>query len=445
MARLAIVVGTLFAAACGDNLAPPPFCSVVEPVFAYAVPLHTMVRALPSRGILLAGTFRDPFVLGGRTLVSAGGTDIFIARIDADGSVTASTYGDGEDQELLEVVTNGPGDVAIAGRFRGSIEFGGGALVASGTASSMFVASVEPGGGHRFSVAYPVEAILRAIAMSATGDVAISGSNFDPIDFGGGPLQTGGQFLGVLDASGAHVASRLLALEDKSVNLDVGIAFDRDELVVAGSYTTSIDLGGGPLPSAGELDFYLARFARTGAHRTSTRFGGPGNDGYRGFDGDRVSIAPVADGVVLASSAQSPTDELDDIFVTHLDDAFAPIWNQTFALPSFQAVGALAIAADGTIGITGISSGETDATVPAACGGSDTSNAFATLLDPDGRIRWSACLPASSYSAGLSVAWRGTDELVLAGTFDGTLDIGTRRLESENLSGFVAVVLPACE
>lgn len=449
MARLAMAVAVL--AACGDNV-EPAMCDGIEPVFAHVVPLHTIARALPAGEILLAGTFRDTVVLGGQTLTSVGGADLYVARVASDGRITVATYGDAEDQELLELAVTSTGAYAIAGRFRGTLDLGGGALTATGT-SSMFVAGFRPDGTLRSSTRYPVEAILRALAISPAGDLAIAGTNFDPIDFGGGALATGGQFLGVLDTDGNYVTHRALALEDKSVNLDVGLAFDGDELVVAGSYTSSIDLGGGPLPSAGALDFYLARFARGGAHRTSRHLGGPGNDGYRGFDGDRISIAAVAGGIVLASGytgmldlgdgPHSTVDDQDDIFVLRLDDAFVPVWNQTFAYPSFQAIGALAIANDGAIAITGSASGETLAGSPAACGGAEASHAFATTFDPDGHVRWSRCFPAE-FAAGLSVAFRGTEELVLAGTFSGTLELGSTRLASENLSGFVAGVRPTC-
>lgn len=443
MARLAVAVAVL--AACGDNAPPPAPCEGVALVFAYTVPLHAIVRPLPGGGLALGGTFRDTVDLGGHALTSAGGTDVFVARITAGGAIEVASFGDAEDQELLALATTGAGDLAIAGRFRGTLDLGGGALAATGTTSSLFVASLRPDGGHRWSRAFPVETILRALAISPAGDVAIAGTHFDPLDLGGGVLPTGGQFLGVLDAAaGAHVTSRALALEDQSVNLDVGLAFAGDDLLAAGSFTNTIDLGGGPLASAGALDLYVARFGRDGASRATRRLGGPANDGFRGFDGDRVAIAAVPDGLVLATGTQPDLEAPDDVRVLRLDHALATTWDVTFPLADVQAVGALAIATDGTIAIAGLSAGATDPGTPAACGAEDASHAFATTLDPGGRVRWTHCFPAG-FAAVLSAAFRDPTELVLAGTFMGTLELGTAQLASEDLSGFVAGVRPTCE
>lgn len=442
MARLAIAC--IVAAACGDNLAPAPLCSDVTTTFAHRVPLRTLARALPDGAVQLAGTFSGTVMIGDVMLASAGGTDIFLARIAADGAITARAFGDEADQELQLLATNAAGDVAIAGRFRGGLDLGSDPpLIATGSTSSFYLARFDHG-GLAFARAFTVEAILRALALSPRGDVALAGSNFDPIEFGGGVLPTGGQFLGVVDGRGAYITSRPLATENLSVNLDVGLAFDdADELLVAGSFTQTIDLGGAPLASAGGLDLYLARYA-AGAHRASRRLGNAGNDGYRGFDGDRIVVAPIAGGVILGAGTQSPVEDTDDMSLVRFDGELATTWTRPFPYPSFQAIGALAVG--DAVAITGISSGATDPSLPGACGSDASSSAFAATFDPaDGRPRWSACFPAGEFSAGLSIAWRSVDELVVAGTFDGALEIGSAQLVSEGLGGFVAGLRPSCD
>jgi len=47
---------------------------------------------------------------------------------------------------------------------------------------------------------------------------------------------------------------------------------------VAGTFSGTFDAGGGPLVSAGGTDVYLAKYAPSGAHVWSRRFGGPNDD-----------------------------------------------------------------------------------------------------------------------------------------------------------------------
>ncbi len=433
-------------AACGDNAMRPPACTDTTPAFARVVPLHTNIAS--ARDLVLAGTFSGALDLGA---TAVGGTDVFLATLDAGGAPrSAHAYGDDQDQELRVLAAAGDGSIAIAGRFTGEIDFGGGPLVAQGT-SSLFVASFDPAGALRFARTFPVEAIVHAIAISSRGDVAVAGSSFDPVDFGGGTLPSGAQFLAVLDAGGNHVTSRRLATEDISTNLDVGLAFARDDLLVAGSFTSSIDLGAGALASAGGVDFYVARFGRDGVLRSARRFGGAGNDGYEAFDGDRLVIAAAADDVVVAGTytgsielaePSSTADDEDDVFVMRLDAGLAPIWSRTFDHPGYQAVGALAIGDAGEIALAGTATGGTVTGDPAACGDGDASHAFATTLDAGGDVRWTACF-AADFAAALGLAWRG-DDVVLAGTFAGTLGIGAQTLAADGLAGFVAGVRPTC-
>lgn len=56
------------------------------------------------------------------------------------------------------------------------------------------------------------------------------------------------------------------------------IAADEDSLYVAGTFSGTIDFGGGPLTANGEQDAVIARFTHNGAHVWSRQIGGAGND-----------------------------------------------------------------------------------------------------------------------------------------------------------------------
>jgi hypothetical protein len=83
--------------------------------------------------ILMTGYFQDGMDFGLGELRSAGGYDIFAAMFDADGSTKwAQRYGDERHQFLVNGSHGSRGSIILAGSFHGTIDFGGGAMVATG-------------------------------------------------------------------------------------------------------------------------------------------------------------------------------------------------------------------------------------------------------------------------------------------------------------------------
>jgi hypothetical protein len=61
----------------------------------------------------------------------------------------SSRYGDQYAQEAMSVAVDRDGYVIVAGRMRGTVDFGGGPLVAAG--DNIFLAKFDPYGGHVWS------------------------------------------------------------------------------------------------------------------------------------------------------------------------------------------------------------------------------------------------------------------------------------------------------
>lgn len=129
----------------------------------------------------------------------------------ATGLMWASSYGDGNSTRALGATSTGT-DIVVTGIFRNDIDFGGGLLM--GTASlEGYIASFDTTGVHKWSRAF--------VASNPSGD-----------------------------AVGLDVASD-----------GVGGVY------LSGYYTTTIDLGGGPLPASpidGSANLFLARYNATG-------------------------------------------------------------------------------------------------------------------------------------------------------------------------------------
>ena len=174
------------------------------------------------------------------------------------------------------VALDAAGDVLVAGGLGGPTDFGGGLLTPAGF-SDVVVVKLDPAGHHLWSKRFGDAADQRAtqVLVDAAGAVIVTGIFQGTIDFGGGPLSSPGTdtvFLAKLDASGQHVFSRKLGVPSDS-NLD-NVALDgAGNVIVTGAFAGSLDLGGGPLTSAGARDVFVAKLGPAGQHLWSKQLG----------------------------------------------------------------------------------------------------------------------------------------------------------------------------
>jgi hypothetical protein len=100
------------------------------------------VAVYPNGDVLIAGSFTSASVaIGGVTLASAGGADIFMARL-AGGTgdvIWAKRFGDSESQIATRAAVDGSGNVLLAGTYSGSPDFGLGPLPFSMNAAHVFL------------------------------------------------------------------------------------------------------------------------------------------------------------------------------------------------------------------------------------------------------------------------------------------------------------------
>jgi hypothetical protein len=88
----------------------------------------------------IGGSFDLSLTLGSDALASAGNDDVFLAKLDKDGSVVASgSFGDEQSQSLDALAVDMWGNTVLAGTFFGTIDFGSGTLNADET-RKLFVA-----------------------------------------------------------------------------------------------------------------------------------------------------------------------------------------------------------------------------------------------------------------------------------------------------------------
>jgi len=214
--------------------------------------------ALDSTGnIFVTGVFRGTLDMGKGPMTGAGvmTDDVFLAKLDAAGATLWSMgFGDQTNQAGFGVATDSSGNVVVVGRFEGGINFGSGALNSAGT-TDVFVAKFDGTGkllwAKRYGAAGADQA--RAVAVDAMGNIHLTGSFTTSIDFGGGaikPVSGGGNdlFVAKLDANGNHIWSRPFG--DNKSQVGNGLAVDlKGNVVVTGSFSGTMTLPPSMLPS----------------------------------------------------------------------------------------------------------------------------------------------------------------------------------------------------
>jgi hypothetical protein len=150
--------------------------------------------AIDSKGnVLMTGGFTDPVDFGGGSLVSAGGEDIFVAKLDPAGNhIFSRRFGDaGTHQRGEAIAIDFADDVLVSGVLDGVVDFGGGPIsVSPGTCPAEvwceqagFALKLDPRGNALFSWSRAPIRSLPGIASDSHGSVLVSGAypgNVDP-------------------------------------------------------------------------------------------------------------------------------------------------------------------------------------------------------------------------------------------------------------------------
>jgi hypothetical protein len=238
---------------------------------SYGLVTTNRARALTAdaSGIFLTGEFDGYQLPLANNHNQIGGTDIFVARFNANAvPVWSRSYGSRADDHVYGIGLAPAGDVlAIAGSVGGAIDFGGGALPFGGALDAA-AAAFSSNDGHVFSVAAgdPEVQEAAAVAFGATGTVYVAGNFVGGLDWGGEPASgaEGDLFLSGFGSDGTpYFSKRLVGTAGPLPPAQPVVAATPDGgVIVATSFQEELDVGGrAPLESLGANDIVVAKFA----------------------------------------------------------------------------------------------------------------------------------------------------------------------------------------
>jgi hypothetical protein len=357
------------------------------------------------------------------------------------GVLWAQRFGDAAEQLGPAMVLDDAGDVIVAGLYSGAIDLGGQPL--TNGVQDIFVAKLDGDtGAHAFSFAIQAAAATFPLpAVDGLGNVFVGAGVAGFVDFGGalpGGDQIVDAFVGKASADGAPVWGRRWKSGNNGFTAVDGLHVTKlGEVVVTGTFQQSIDVGCGPIspPAPYVNGSFLAKLdgdgnclwsrARGGDLTTGALATAPNGDV---FVGGRFSGLADFGGGPTGGSVNSPSF----VFLERSlpDGTFQVEKHWLTGQPGAASVGGMAIDAAGAVYLTGVfgpaGGNPPPAFVDFGLGPLMTnqpSGSYVLKLDATLSPVWNRSL-GPGYVAARSLALGPTGDVIVAGTFGTSLDLG---------------------
>ncbi len=207
--------------------------------------------------VYVTGNFSGTADFGAITLTSAGDSDLFLVKFNADGIVQWATSAGGTGTDTgKDVHLDSDGIIYVTGEFSGTASFGTIDLIALGS-TDVYLAKFDTNG-----------TVLDAVAAYATANEDESSKvrvNDNTTVYVGGQYDAGGGFNDVFLVQ--HQAASLLQNWSESFGGGVGFhsttglaAANDGDAFLSGQFSGTITIGTSTITATSNSDFYLARY-----------------------------------------------------------------------------------------------------------------------------------------------------------------------------------------
>ncbi|MDB5267057.1 MAG: hypothetical protein JWP58_97 [Hymenobacter sp.] len=382
----------------------------ISPVSAWGQAVATKTAVDAAGNTYIVGSFTGRATFDALTLTSAGGSDVFVAKLDGAGNyLWAVGAGGTDDDEGLGLALDAQGQVYVTGAFRRTAAFGAAALVSAGF-RDVFVAQLSAatgawgwaargGGGD--------DEAGQGVAVDGTGVYLTGGLHSSPAVFGSTTLVNTTPVRTVLVAKLTLGGAWLWATSSRAPG--AGQATDTDPQAIAadgsggayvvGSYWILADFGSTRLATVGNVggpnDLFVARLSATGAWQWAVRGGGAELDAATGVvvgPGGSPYITGYSNSPVVTLGTTPPLagggNRNFDVLVAKLTPAGAFVWSTLAGGPGGEAGNDITVDAAGDAYVAGFFG-----PVPARFGASTLTSvggvdAFVAKLSSTGAWQW---------------------------------------------------------
>jgi hypothetical protein len=402
-----------------------------------------------SGNVYITGTFSgtvdfDPGV-GTFNLTSAGGSGIFISKLDDSGNfVWAKAMSGTVDGYSYSIALDASGNVYIAGFFQGTVDFDPGVGIFNLTSAGgydIFITKLDSLGNFVWAkrMGGAGEDYGKATSVDASGNVYTIGSFHGTVDFDPGTgiynLTSAGNndiFISKLDSSGNFVWAKKIG----GTNDDFGIALAIDSsanVYITGNFRGTADFNPGSgtfnLTSAGNDDIFISKLDSSGNFVWAKAIGGAGYDG-----GQSLVLDPAASGDIYTTGFFAGTVDFDPgagvfnltstggnaIFISKSDSAGNFVWAKAMGGTSGNIGYSIALDPSGNVYTTGEFYGTTDFDPGAGIfnlTSAGYTDIFISKLDSVGNFVWAKAMGGTDYDHGSSIALNASGNAYMSGFF----------------------------
>jgi len=268
----------------------------------------------------VTGSFVGTASFGSTNLFSNGSTDVFIAKLSPDGNWLWAVQAGGNGSESGEDVTiDNYGNVYLTGYFRNTASFGAFSQTSAG-GEDIFVARLNSSGNWLWAQRAGGESNAAAygICHDDAGYCYITGDYWGDVAFGSYPLTGGNEvFIAKIDSGGNWIWAIRTISDETNQAWDIDISCN-GHLFIAGQHYSEITFGTHTLLSAGSYDAFTAMANTEGNWLWAADGGGIATDYCGGVATDAAGSA-IAVGDFYDEAVFSPLNLISggshDVFI----------------------------------------------------------------------------------------------------------------------------------
>ncbi len=336
------------------------------------------------------------------------------------------------------VAADGSGNSVMVGTFQGTADFGGGPFTSAG-GTDIFVAEYSVSGVPLWSrhIGSTGNDYAYGVAVDGSGNVVVTGSYQGAVDFGGGALTAYGPMdvlIAKYSSTGAYLWAEHFGGASTGVPVANGVAVDGSgDITIAGYFSGSVNFGGGLLTNTGAADIFVARYTAAGAYLWAQRFGSAGGVGT-----SRATAVAVDSGgnVVFTGGFQNTVNfgggsltsaGSYDIFVAKYSAAGAYVWAKRFGDTGYDYAYGVAVDGNGNVVMTGSYQGTIDfgGGPLVSLGGYTGADIFLAKYTGTGAYVWAEHFGSGNSELAYGVATDSSNNIALTGAVLGGMNFGT--------------------